>query len=121
MFIFIVYTGLPLLDEFLSFDVRNPNQEETKNLQKRDFYFRLVLYITIISDWLLFFKVMIMFAELEINFFSIIRTVAFIFIFSNLESVQFAVAHEIFHKPGLFHKYLGTIHMVKNLYMHFTY
>lgn len=25
MFIFIVYTGLPLLDEFLSFDIRNPN------------------------------------------------------------------------------------------------
>lgn len=27
MFIFIVYTGLPLLDEFLSFDIRNPSEE----------------------------------------------------------------------------------------------
>ena len=43
-----------------------------------------------------------------------------IFIFSNLNAVQFAVAHELFHKPG-FNRWLGTIHMSKNLYMHFTY
>lgn len=80
-----------------------------------------MLYVTIISNWVLFFRVLSMFAQLELNFITLLRTLAFIFIFSNLESVQFAVAHEVFHKPGLFHKYLGTLHMVKNLYMHFTY
>lgn len=77
--------------------------------------------MTVISDWALFFKVMRMFSETELTLVVIIKLLAFIFIFSNLNAVQFAVSHEIFHKPGSFHKYLGTIHMVKNLYMHFTY
>lgn len=74
-----------------------------------------------IMDWALFLKSMRLFSEFEYSFTSFLHLCAFIFIFSNLNAVQFAVAHEIFHKPGLFHKYLGTIHMVKNLYMHFTY
>lgn len=43
------------------------------------------------------------------------------FIFSNLESVQFAIAHEIFHKQNFFDRFFGTIIMSKLLYMHFTY
>lgn len=31
------------------------------------------------------------------------------------------IGHEIFHKQGWFNRLLGTIHMSKNLYMHFTY
>lgn len=46
---------------------------------------------------------------------------ATIFLTSNLCSSQFAVAHEIMHKPGKFYKYLGTLHMLKLYYMHFTY
>lgn len=69
----------------------------------------------------MFFKAMQIFSEVDLTLGNIVRLSAFIFIFSNLNAVQFAVAHEIFHKPGLFHKYLGTAHMVKNLYMHFTY
>jgi alkane 1-monooxygenase len=35
-------------------------------------------------------------------------------------AVSFVVAHEIFHKPGFFNKTLGTLHMSKVLYMHFS-
>lgn len=84
MFIFIVYTVLPLLDEFLSFDIRNPTEEERKRLENRDFYFRLALYVSVVSDWIMFFRVMTMFATMEITVLSVVRTLCFIFIFSNL-------------------------------------
>jgi hypothetical protein len=32
VFIFIGYAGLPLLDELMSFDERNPTEEERKEL-----------------------------------------------------------------------------------------
>jgi alkane 1-monooxygenase len=38
-----------------------------------------------------------------------------------LNAIQFTVAHEIFHKAGSINKILGTLHMSKNLYTHFTY
>lgn len=81
----------------------------------------MALYATMVMDWLLFFKAMHLFSTVELTFSNTLNLVAFIFIFSNLNAVQFAVAHEIFHKSGTFNRYLGTVHMVKNLYMHFTY
>ena len=102
-------------------DFRNPNKEERLALEKRDHIFRLVLYASIVADWALFFKAMHTFSTVELNLVSLFQLSGFIFIFSNLNAVQFAVAHEIFHKNGPFDKYLGTFHMIKNLYMHFTY
>lgn len=46
-----------------------------------------------VLDWLLFFKAMQIFSEVELTFANTIRLSAFIFIFSNLNAVQFAVAH----------------------------
>jgi len=61
------------------------------------------------------------FANYEFTPFTILNFMGMIFIFSNLESVQFALAHEIFHKQNLFDRLFGTIIMSKLLYMHFTY
>lgn len=121
LLIFVIYAILPLFDEFFSLDLRNPTEKERLELQKNDFNFKLCLYVTIILDWVLFFKGMNLMAHLQLNALNTFKLAGFLFIFSNLEAVQFAVAHEIFHKPGKFHRYLGTIHMVKNLYMHFTF
>ena len=119
-FLLIVYGILPLLDEFFSFDQRNPTKEERKILLDHDVYFKAALYATIIIDWLLFFSLMKFFSQLEFTVFNFIKFLGFAFIYSNLQSVQFAIAHEVFHKQGV-HRYLGTLHMVKNLYVHFTY
>lgn len=81
----------------------------------------MCLYVTMILDWILFFKAMSLFSTMQLTPANLFNLVGFAFIFSNVESIQFAVAHEIFHKLGKFNKYLGTIHMIKNLYMHFTY
>lgn len=74
-----------------------------------------------ILNWALFFRAINDMSKAEFNLLNLFHMVGFLFIFSNLEAVQFAVAHEIFHKPGKFNKYFGTFHMIKNLYMHFTY
>ena len=60
------------------------------------------------------------FSTVELNVSTIANVIGMTFIYANMNAVQFAVAHEIFHKGG-FNKYLGTFHMSKNLYMHFTY
>ena len=73
-----------------------------------------------IIDWIHFFRMMKTFRAYEIDLSSVGNLIGMVFIDFNLNSVQFAVVHEIFHKGG-FDKYLGTFHMVKNLYMHFTY
>ena len=69
----------------------------------------------------MFFKVMNIFATYEFTPFSILNLMGILFIYSNLESVQFAIAHEIFHKQNFIDRFFGTIHMSKLLYMHFTY
>lgn len=46
-----------------------------------------------IVDWALFFKVMSIFSTIELNLPNLIKLSGFIFIFSNLNAVQFAVAH----------------------------
>lgn len=57
----------------------------------------------------------------EITWRTIFVQMGFIFIASNLYSVQFAIAHEIMHKPGRFYRILGTLHMTNLYYTHFTY
>ena len=74
-----------------------------------------------IMDWVLFFQMMTYFSTFEFTFKSTYNLVGLLFIFSNLQAVQFAVSHEIFHKLGFWNRFIGTIQMSKNLYMHFTY
>ena len=78
--------------------------------------------MSVISDWVLTYRVFIMFSEIDpTNPFELVRTLAFIFLFASSQTAQLAVAHEIFHKPGLFHRGLAIIHLMKNLYIHFIY
>ena len=81
----------------------------------------MTLYAAMILDWAIFIKLAIMMKTFEINVGSLAELLGIIFISSNLSSVQFAVAHEIMHKPEKFYKIIGTIHMSKLYYMHFTY
>jgi len=72
-------------------------------------------------DWILSYQVVSYFSTLDLSSVNIINLIGTLFAFSNFQSIQFAVAHEVFHKQGAFNRILGTIHMSKNLYMHFTY
>ena len=73
-----------------------------------------------LMSWAAFFKMMNFFTTVELNKDTFFEYVGVIFIFSNLESVQFAIAHELMHKPGRFYRILATLHMSKLYYMHWT-
>jgi alkane 1-monooxygenase len=71
-------------------------------------------------DWFFFFYVMREYSQPIHSFSDIVRLLGLLIITSNNNAAQFAIAHEIFHKGGL-RRVVGTLHMAKNLYMHFTY
>jgi hypothetical protein len=71
-----------------------------------------------IMSWASFFKMMSFFTTVELNNDTFFEYIGIIFIFTNLYSTQFAIAHELIHKPGKFYRILATIHMSKLYYMH---
>ena len=60
------------------------------------------------------------FSEVEFTLSECLYILAYMYVFIVIGAVSFLVAHEIFHKPGFFNRALGTLHMSKVLYMHFT-
>jgi alkane 1-monooxygenase len=74
-----------------------------------------------IFSWGIFFKILKMFSTMELNFDNISFIIGFGFIASNYYTAQFTVSHELMHKPGFFYRVLGTLHLIKFYYMHFTY
>ncbi len=93
LFIVIIYAILPLLDQVISLDWRNPNEQERRQLEENDIWFKLPLYLVIVLDWILFFKLMDVYSTYEITTFTVLNLMGIVFIVSNLNSVQFAVAH----------------------------
>ena len=81
----------------------------------------MTLYAAIILDWAIFFRTCIMMQYFTLSWSTLFHIVGIIFITINLNAAQFAVAHEIMHKPGKFYRILATLHMSKCYYMHFTY
>lgn len=120
MLICFAYAILPLLDEIFSLDWRNPTEEERQELERRNPWFVGSLYLALILDWIAFFRFLRFVATVELTLSSIVYFAAYFYIVTILGAVSFLVAHEIFHKPGWFNYYLGTLHMSKVLYMHFT-
>ena len=60
------------------------------------------------------------FGEVEFTLSGLVYMAAYVYLFTLFGAASFLVAHEIFHKPGMFNRGLGTLHMSKVLYMHFT-
>jgi hypothetical protein len=56
-------------------------------------YFKVAIYAAVVLDWIAFFKFMGHFQNFELSLKSLLNISAMIFIYSNLNSVQFAVAH----------------------------
>ena len=117
----IIYAALPILDEIFSLDERNPNKEETKELLRNDWYFRMALYVSIVLSWILFIKTMTVISAMEVNSDTIFKFIGVVFISMNFYAAQFSVAHELLHRYDPVLRFIGTVHMVKLYYMHFTY
>jgi len=81
----------------------------------------MTLYTAVILSWATFLKSMRIFSTIEIDLDTIPFLIGYIFIVSNYYAAQFAVTHELMHKPGKFYKLMATLHMTKLYYPHFTY
>jgi len=81
----------------------------------------MALYAAMIFDWAIFFKVMKKMEETDISWETLPGVIGTTFVVSNLYSAQFAVAHDVMHKPGKYFRILATLDMVKLYYPHFTY
>jgi alkane 1-monooxygenase len=74
-----------------------------------------------VLSWGIFFKVLNTFATIELNMENIAFIIGFGFIASNYYTAQFTISHELMHKPGSYYRMIGTLHLIKFYYMHFTY
>jgi len=60
------------------------------------------------------------YSEVEFTINNIMYMIGLIYVLTLIGAVSFTVAHEIFHKQGFFNRAIGTLHMSKVFYMHFT-
>ena len=49
--IFLIFFGVPLLDHYISLDLRNPNEKEMEELEGR-ISFKIPVYFCIFIDWM---------------------------------------------------------------------
>lgn len=117
--LFIIYGLIPMVDELITMDNRNPTNEQAKAMADK-LRFQVPLYVTIVVDWIIFFYAMNQYSETEINTKTFFQLLGFVVVVSNLNAAQFSVSHEVMHKPG-WRRIVGTLHMLKTLNMHFTY
>lgn len=75
----------------------------------------MCMYLVIFIDWAIFLN---MCTKMHlITPWTLLPT---LFLASNLRSSAFLVAHELIHKTPILDRTVGTIHLLKNLYMHFS-
>jgi hypothetical protein len=54
----LIYAFLPFLDQLFIHDFRNPNEQERKELEKKDVYFQTAIFLTVALDWFIFVEVL---------------------------------------------------------------
>ena len=115
-FIWFVYSFVPLMDEFLSMDIRNPTKEESKQMECQ-LRFKLPLYVTLFTDWLMtLFLLNYVTTKPDLNLF---QYVGCLFVAGNFAAVNINISHELMHKSNAVDQLFGMITLSKNLYMHF--
>ena len=113
--IWLVYACVPLLDEVLSLDLRNPTREESK-IMENELRFKLPLYITIFCDWFFTFLLLNFVTTQDIG---IVELFLCILVGGNFSGININISHELMHKNNKLDKFLGMMTLSKNLYMHF--
>lgn len=113
--IWVIYACIPLLDELLSLDLRNPTKEEAKRMEN-DLRFKLPLYITLFFDWFFTFFLLNFIASQDLSVYQIIGC---IILGGNFSGININISHELMHKNNRLDQTLGMLTLSKNLYMHF--
>lgn len=79
------------------------------------------LYAALLFSWAIHIKYLFISKARIITWINIPWVLCNCFIGINIFAAQFAVTHELMHKPNKFYRVLATLHMVKLNYAHFTY
>lgn len=113
--LWIIYTLIPLIDQIIPPDNVNPTPEEEKILKKQ-WKWRVPIYLFIFMEWVVLFWSFSYVTRYDI---SLIQYVFFLLALSHASAIGFLFSHELFHKKDTIGKVVGTMDMLKNLYMHF--
>ena len=110
-----VYGCIPLLDYYLPHDTKNPSKEEQKQM-RRQFRYKLPIFLSIITDWICFIKINYELANTQNGLY---YKIGLFINASVIEATSINASHEINHKTNKWEKILGTFNLCKNLYPHF--
>ena len=86
--LFMTYTLIPIIDEMITLDTRNPTYEEAKTMAEQIKY-EIPLYLTILVDWGVFFYALNQYSTIELNFSSFFMLLGLVITVSNLNASQF--------------------------------
>jgi alkane 1-monooxygenase len=113
-FIFVSYGIIPMLDQVLPMDWKNPTLKQITELES-DPRYRIVVYLTVTLDIIMFFSEMG-----TISSFTIFNVIPRLFVLANVYTTGMLVSHELMHKESSFDRAFATIILIKNCYLHFT-
>ncbi len=113
--IWIVFGLLPLLDMYLKHDEVNPTRQQV-NIIKNQFRYKVPILSSILFDWMFLIWGI---NDIAYGNHGYLYNSSVFFLISIMQVTSMTLSHEIFHKPALWEKLLGTFNMSKNLYMHF--
>jgi len=111
----LVYAVIPVIDQVIAWDDVNPTPEEEKVL-KNQLRWKFPIFAYVFSEWFAVFWAMHLVNREELG---LIDTVVMILFVAHTSAIGFLIAHELFHKRDWFGKLVGTLDMLKSLYMHF--
>jgi hypothetical protein len=93
IYVIINYTLFPIIDEMLTLDFRNPTKDETKSMEKDNFFFELPVYMIIAIDMMVFTKAMNYYSTYEFSIFTVLNLLGVIFLTMNICAVIFVISH----------------------------
>jgi alkane 1-monooxygenase len=113
--VFLVYGILPIAENYISFDIKNPTKQEQKILRKQ-FRWKIPLYMSIVLDWISLVSLMKVILYTEGSY---IFKIGILISIGTIQGSSINVSHEIIHKKDKFSQIIGTLNLTKNMYMHF--
>jgi len=113
-YIFLTYGVIPMLDQILAQDWKNPTLKEIIELEN-DYHYRMVLYIMVSLDIFIFVVEVGNFGS-----FTLFNFLPLLFVLADGYSKEILLSHELAHKENWFNHTVGSILLTKNCYFYYT-
>ncbi len=97
---------------------RNPSQEEIRKLENQ-LKFKIPLYTSVFTDWIASFWLIGYLMEHHSEM-GVLKVLGALLMMGLMAGSNINVSHELFHKHDVVDKFLGTMTLAKNYYMHFS-